>query len=250
MSNYLEKTDGGMAASKLEPWMKELAADLICHNNHAERPFAVAKYLDHIFQSMSLKNLAGLALAKCNGTYALPPQKSKTKKTAAKKQPAAGAATTADPALKAAIAATCSVRRTKGGVSGAVSAKQREYRETDEAASEKHRKAHRSALLSESERLAKQQAQKQNKNSEVVLIKSAADLDDAREAVRTKGKKKDLLSAQFDGRVGSQRSDLFVYPEAVIGMEFRSSHFSSHKLRKAPAGDEDEVNYLARLVRR
>ena len=40
-----------------------------------------------------------------------------------------------------------------------------------------------------------------------------------------------------------------MYPEAVIGMEFRSSHFSSHKLRKAPAGDEDEVNYLARLVK-
>ena len=52
MSNYLEKTGGDMAASKLEPWMKELAADLICHNNHAERPFAVAKYLDHIFQSI------------------------------------------------------------------------------------------------------------------------------------------------------------------------------------------------------
>ena len=219
MSNYLEKTGGDMAASKLEPWMKELAADLICHNNHAERPFAVAKYLDHIFQSMGLKNLAGLSLAKCNGTYALSPQKPKTKKAAAKEQPAAGAATIAPPALKAAVAATCSVRVTKSGVSGAVSAKLREYRENDEAASEKHRKTHRSVLLSESERLAKQRAQKQNKNSEVVLIKSAADLDDALEAVRTKGKKKELLSAQFDGRVGGQRSDLFVYPEAAIGME-------------------------------
>ena len=29
---------------------------------------------------MGLKNLAGLSLAKCNGTYALPPQKPKTKK--------------------------------------------------------------------------------------------------------------------------------------------------------------------------
>ena len=249
MSNYLEKTGGDMAASKLEPWMKELAADLICHNNHAERPFAIAKYLDHIFQSMSLKNLAGLSLAKCNGTFALPPQKPKTKKAAAKKEQAAGAATTAPPALKAAVSRTCSVRRTKDGVSGTVSAALREYRENDEGASDKHRKTHRSALLSESERLAKQRAQKQNKNSEVVLIKSAVDLDDALEAVRLKGKKKELLSAQFDGRVGGRRSDFFVYPEAAIGMEFRSSHFSSHKLRKAPADDEDEVDYLTRLVK-
>ena len=33
---------------------------------------------------MGLKNLAGLSLAKCNGTYALPPQKPKTKKAAAR----------------------------------------------------------------------------------------------------------------------------------------------------------------------
>ena len=48
-----------MAESKLKPWIKARAVQLIAHNNHAERPFAVTKLFDHWFPSMSFGNMKG-----------------------------------------------------------------------------------------------------------------------------------------------------------------------------------------------
>ena len=99
-----------MAESQLQPWMKARAVQLIAHNNHAERPFAVIKLFDYCFPSMSFGNKAGLSHARCNGTYKIPePTKKKVASTASK----LGAANAADPSLQRAVSTVCSVRRRK-----------------------------------------------------------------------------------------------------------------------------------------
>jgi hypothetical protein len=73
-----------------------------CHNNHAERPFAVLRAYKHLYPSLSRANLAKLSQSLVNGTH----------------RPAgnglvAGIALTAGPRLRSCIGQLCSVRRKK-----------------------------------------------------------------------------------------------------------------------------------------
>ena len=106
MGDYLEATGGSMAESQLQPWMKVRAVQLIAHNNHAERPFAVIKLFDYCFPSMSFGNKAGLSHARCNGTFNIPePAKKKVASTASK----LGAAIAAHQLQVSLEASTCCV---------------------------------------------------------------------------------------------------------------------------------------------
>ena len=69
MGNFLEGTDGKYAKSKLKDWEKAATLRLLAHNNLAESPFGLAKWLDSCFQSMELTTIAGLSHAISNNTF-------------------------------------------------------------------------------------------------------------------------------------------------------------------------------------
>ena len=73
---------------------------MLCHNNNAERPFAVLRQYKRMYPSITLKNLAWLSNSLVNGTH-LP----------ADNGIVGGIALTADPTLQIAIGTLCSVRR-------------------------------------------------------------------------------------------------------------------------------------------
>ena len=64
MGDYLEATGGKLRNSNLQAWEREKATSMFCHNNHAERPFAVIKALAKQYPSMSLRHLASIANSK------------------------------------------------------------------------------------------------------------------------------------------------------------------------------------------
>jgi hypothetical protein len=53
MKNYLRQTDGIYANNKREPWELNSVKKMVCHNNHAERPFAVLKAFAKMYPSLS-----------------------------------------------------------------------------------------------------------------------------------------------------------------------------------------------------
>ena len=60
MKNYIRQTDGKLANDKREAWEIKAVNKMVCHNNHAERPFAVLKALAQMYPSLSLRNLSRL----------------------------------------------------------------------------------------------------------------------------------------------------------------------------------------------
>jgi hypothetical protein len=73
---------------------------MLCHNNAAERPFAVLRQYKRLYSFLSIANLAKLTDSLDNGTHR--PGSSEFK---------AGVALTADPRLRNAIEMLCSVKR-------------------------------------------------------------------------------------------------------------------------------------------
>ncbi len=102
MHNYLKQTNGKLRTDlRAESEIKSCKA-MLCHNNHAERPFAVLRQYKHLYPSMSIPNLSKLSQSLVNGTH----------------RPAgngfdAGVALTADPRLRECIGLLCCVRRRK-----------------------------------------------------------------------------------------------------------------------------------------
>jgi hypothetical protein len=102
MNNYLKQTIGKLKTDlRTESEIKSCKA-MLCHNNHAKRPFAVLRQYKHLYLSMSIPNLSKLSQSMVNGIH----------------RPAgngfdAGAALTADPRLRECIGLLCCVRRRK-----------------------------------------------------------------------------------------------------------------------------------------
>jgi hypothetical protein len=99
-------------------WEVEKVAKLLCTNNPAERPFAVAKaYMDIVYGRMNLCTLAKFTLSMCNGSHSMTGPKGKQQKTKDRIVDEAGIAMTCDPRLKRAVTRLCTVRRCKlGGI--------------------------------------------------------------------------------------------------------------------------------------
>ena len=43
LGKYIRQTNGALANDKREEWEEKAAEGLLCHNNNAERPFAVLR---------------------------------------------------------------------------------------------------------------------------------------------------------------------------------------------------------------
>ena len=98
-----------------EEWEVEEVAKLLCTNNAAERPFAIAKAYLNIYGRMKLSNLAQFSLAMCNGSHRLAGPNGKQERTTNRLVEAAGMALTCDPRLKTLVTELCTMRRAKYG---------------------------------------------------------------------------------------------------------------------------------------
>jgi hypothetical protein len=58
MKKYLRQTHGELANETRSDEDIERCNDMLCHNNNAERPFAVLRQYQRMYPSISLKNLA------------------------------------------------------------------------------------------------------------------------------------------------------------------------------------------------
>ncbi len=72
MGTYLESTNGINRNSTLTSEEKDLTSLLRSENDAAERAFAVVKEMHRRFPGMSFGTLAGVALARLNGTFKCP----------------------------------------------------------------------------------------------------------------------------------------------------------------------------------
>ncbi len=84
--------------------LSERCNEMLCHNNNAERPFAVLRQYQRMYPAISLKNLSWLSNSLVNGTH-----------SPADNGCAAGIVITAHPILQIAISCLCSVRRSSLG---------------------------------------------------------------------------------------------------------------------------------------
>ncbi len=105
LHKYLRQTDGLLSNEKREYWENTAVEGMLCHNNNAERPFAVLRSYKRMYPSISLRNLSKLSQAMVSESH-LPADKGKL----------AGVALTADPRLRAIIGTLCGVKKRKAGI--------------------------------------------------------------------------------------------------------------------------------------
>ena len=104
MKDYLKQTNGRLQNDLRQEWEVGACKAMLCHNNHAERPFAVLRQYKNIYPSLSLSNLSKLSQSLVNATH-----------RPAGKGVIAGIALTADPRLRSCIGKLCTVRRRQAG---------------------------------------------------------------------------------------------------------------------------------------
>jgi hypothetical protein len=100
MKEYLRQTKGSLRTEVRQEWELKMCRAMLCHNNAAERPFAVLRQYKRLYPSLSIENLAKLTHSLVNGTHR--PGSPEMK---------AGIALTADLRLRNAIGKLCSVKR-------------------------------------------------------------------------------------------------------------------------------------------
>ena len=105
MKDYLKQTKGRLRTDVREEWELIMCRAMLCHNNAAERPFAVLRQYKRLYPSLSIENLAKLTHSLVNGSHR--PGSSEFK---------AGIALTSDPRLRKAIVNLCSVKRKTAGI--------------------------------------------------------------------------------------------------------------------------------------
>jgi hypothetical protein len=69
MKNYLKQTNGNLQNNAREQWEVDMCKAMLCHNNAAERPFAVLRQYQRLYPSLSIENLAKLTTSIVNGTH-------------------------------------------------------------------------------------------------------------------------------------------------------------------------------------
>jgi hypothetical protein len=242
MGKYLRSTGGIYRNELRSEWELEKVAQLLSHNNAAERPFAIAKAYLKSFPTMKLSTLANFALALTNGTHRPAGTQGKTKKTKARATPPAGIAVTSPAVLKVAVTKFCGVRVIKPGT---VTQLLRELNTVNVVRADELRRANQKAEL---DRKARQHSNKSivhNRNMEEELVGSKANVEAHLAALgNATGASLNYLKRQFDARVAWASSNDWNYPS--IGPNFRTK--DGKKLKKTPSNGEDKVSYLKSLV--
>ena len=243
MHDYLRQTDGKWSNGKRETWELDAVKDMLSHNNHAERPFAVLRAFAKMYPALSLRNLAWLAHSLVNGTHRPARIYGTHKDKHGNNLHEAGIAVTAHPNLKRAVNAVCSVRRRKVGV---VTLIVRTAQDEDKVEQVETRKRKASAKYKESLRLKAVKAARVDHAEHTAtheLVISERELDEQLSARQSnKQSKITFLKNQFDARVVGGLNRTY----DTIGDEYRKQ---GGRLRKGPPDKKDELDYLTTLLK-
>lgn len=231
-------TNGKFAISNMKEWEKSLASNLRSDNNPAERPFAVVKALLHVFPCVTIANLGRLAHARVNGTFKLASVEGKTKNTRGTPATKAGAAVTAHPALKAAVAKLCCMRKASLGL---VTQMVRGHVKADTAACLVRVEKDKEELVKENVRLAKDRAIKLDVAVNTKLCALAGMKVTLKGKEGKKGQTLERLKAQFWARVTGRG-----WTYNSIAPSFRSA--STKKMKLSTPEGKDEVQCLTSLL--
>jgi hypothetical protein len=111
MKDYIKQTDDQLSNGKRATWELEAVKGMLCHNNHAERPFAVLRAFAKMYPALSLRNLAWLCHhSLVNGTHRPARTFGTDKDKHGNNLHVAEIAVMAHKNLKRAVNAVCSVR--------------------------------------------------------------------------------------------------------------------------------------------
>jgi hypothetical protein len=210
MHKYLHQTNGALCNAEREEWEEEAADGMLCHNNNAERPFAVLRSYKRMYPSISIRNLSRLSQTLVSGSHA-----------PAEKGQLAGVALTADPRLITCIGTLCGVRKVKIGkitemlraahnvdMKDMIATRKRKGIEKYEANVRK--KAKKAAL--------------QDYAEEVAVNSMVNDLESFKTQLLARGNsskaRKTFLKDQFHARISGDNPRLYT----SLGSEFRQKH--------------------------
>jgi hypothetical protein len=243
MKHYIKQTEGDLCNSKREEWEKEAVLLMVCHNNYAERPFAVVKALARMYPSLSLRDLSLLTHSLVNGTHRCAEIFGRRNGSLLGSTRQAGIALTAHPALRKAVNILCSVRRKSPG---AVTKLCRDAHRLDTVAHIQNRKA---KALAKYAALVQQQATKAAKRDHAEMIASSSlciDLEDLDLQLKARSNSKEarvtFLKEQVYARISGEQQRL--YPN--LGSEFRKL---GGKLRiSSKSKSQSDEDYLSLLV--
>ena len=243
MKDYLKQTDGDKQNANREDWEIKAVEKMVCHNNFAERPFAVLKAFARMYPTLSLENLSWLTHCIVNGTHRCAEVYGKVTKQTPVNARMAGIALTAHPALKRAVNELCSVRkRTLGRVTGLV----REARKLDKVAQVANRK--RKATDKHEAQIRKQArtAASRDKAEETATNSLVRDVEELDVQLKARGNNKDsrvtYLKEQIYARIAGENPRL--YPG--LGDEWRKQ---GGKIRiSATCKNQTAEDYLSKLL--
>jgi hypothetical protein len=243
MKKYLRQTNGKLANDKREAWEIKAVHKMVCHNNHAERPFAVLKALAQMYPSLSLRNLSRLVHSLVNGTHRCADTFGKRNLNQGICPRLPGIALTAHPQVKEAVSRLCSLRRKTAGL---VTILQRQAYQTDKKAQVANRK--RKAQEKFEENVAKQAriAGSRNKAEETATNSLCTDLQELEHQLESrqnsKGARLIFLKEQVYARIAGEHQRL--YPG--LGQEWRKR---GGKLRVSSNNNcQSDEDYLTQLV--
>jgi hypothetical protein len=115
LKKYLRQTNGELQNANRGEWETKAAQKMLCHNNNAERPFAVARVFNKQYPAITLYNLSHLSHSLVNGTHRPEHIFGRTSVNDRVNMKPPGIALTAHPVLRLAVNKLCSVRTRKIG---------------------------------------------------------------------------------------------------------------------------------------
>jgi hypothetical protein len=245
LGNYLKATDGIYRNELRDDWQLEKVSALLCINNPAERPFAVAKAYLKIYQSMSIRTLAAFGLSMCNGSHrpAEATSKGKQERTRNKAVRECGTALTAPSELQRVVTRLCSVKRVN---IGKITAVLDHKFQTNTLRAEELRKSKRKEEEEAAMRKIAKKAVKFNNALEETLAPTVGNLLAHMKAMgKAVGVCKDYLKRQFNARLMRAEKDEFNY--ASIGDKYRANT-KKRKIKMTPSDNQNEIEYLKELV--
>ena len=243
MKDYLRQTDGTLRNDLREQWENKAVEKMLCHNNHAERPFAVVKEFWRMYPSLSLQNLSWLTHSIVNGTHRCAEVFGHQNKNTPITTRLAGIAITADPLLKRAVNKLCCVRHKS---KGRVTILAREAHKNDKEAQVANRKRKSTekhdAQIQKLARIAGARA-KAEETLSTSLCTTVKNLDVQLQArCNNKESRISFLRDQIYARISGEQPRL--YPN--LGLEWRKA---GGKIRiSAPTKDQSQEDYLMKLV--
>ena len=223
-------------------WEVEEVAKLLCTNNPAERPFAVAKaYLD-LYGRMKLPNLANFSLSICNGSHSMAGPKGKQTKTRNNIVEEAGIAITSATRLRSVITKLCAVRRRRPG---AVTTLLQEAYARDKLLAGELRRLNE---VNEKAKMARKHINKAIKFNNAVEEPLTKTIELIHVELQSMDYKRGVcvayLKREFDARITRAESDEYNYD--VVPARFRSLH--TNKLVKTAPTGEDPITFLTDLL--